>query len=149
MAVLVALFALMMVGLSAYGIATPTALVSLLRLAGKGPFMLIAVGVRIILAVVLWLAAPDARHPLVFQTMAVVALMAAVVLPVFGKARMNWLIEWFAAKPAGLLRAWLLLGLAFGGYLGWAVWPALMPTNSAPVGEELRMVISTAAAGHT
>lgn len=122
---LVALFGLMMIGLSAFGTLQPIALFKLVRRAADGPFMLIAVSTRLFMALILWLAAPEARQPAVFRVLAIIALVAAFVILLVGKPKLMQMIEWWAGKPVGIQRAWILLGLLFGGYLVWAIWPAL------------------------
>ncbi len=126
MVYLVALFGLMMIGLSTFGMVKPLALFNLVRRAADGPFMLIAVGVRVVMAVMLWLAAPLSRHPGVFRIIATIALIAAVAILLVGKPRIMRMIEWWARRPVNFQRAWITLGLVFGAYLVWAVWPAIV-----------------------
>lgn len=125
MVYLVALFGLMMIGLSAYGLVSPPALFNMVRRAADGPFMLIAVGVRVLMALILWFAAPQSRHPAVFQVIAIIALLAAFAILLVGKPRIMRMIEWWATMPVGFQRAWITLGFLFGGYLVWAVLPAI------------------------
>ena len=125
MAILVAAFALMILGLSIWGFVTPPALFALVRSVTGGPLMFIAVGVRVALAVLFWLAAPLARHPIVFKIFAVLALAAAAGLLLMGKDRIITMIEWWARKSTAFQRTWLLFAIAFCAYLMWAIWPAL------------------------
>ena len=80
---------------------------------------------RILLAVLLWFSAPVSRTPLAFQTLAVVAVLAAIVLPLLGKDRVTRLIDRISSWPGLAMRAWCLLGVAFGVFLLWSVYPAV------------------------
>ena len=125
MAYLVVAFALLILTMSMWGLLRPDKLMALVKsIAGK-PFMLVAVGARVILAIILWFAAPLARHPMVFQVLAIIALIAAFAMLIVGKERLLRMVDWWAERSATVQRGWLLLGLAFGGYLLWAIWPAL------------------------
>ncbi len=125
MAIIVAAFSIMILGLSAWGIINPDALFAMVRRTTGKAFIYMAVGSRIFLAIILWLAAPVARHPIVFQVLAIVALVAAFVLLILGRDSALRLFNWFAVKSHSFQRAWLVGGLAFGGYLLWAIMPAL------------------------
>lgn len=125
MAILIAAFALMITGLSVWGVASPAGIVALVRSATGAGFMYIAVGTRVALALLLWFAAESARHPMVFKVLAVIAIIAAITIVLIGKARILKVFDWWAERSANAQRAWLLLGVGFGAYLLWAVWPVL------------------------
>lgn len=125
MNILVAAFAVMITGLSIWGVVNPGGLVAMVRKATGPGFMLIAVGARLALALLLWFAADSARHPDVFKVLAVIAVLAAVVIMAVGKARLLKVIDWWAGQSASLQRGWLLLGIGAGAYLLWEVWPSL------------------------
>ncbi len=124
-AILVVAFAGLIIVLTSWGMMWPQRLAQLLRTLPDRYFMMSAVGSRVVLAVILWLAAPVARHPLVFKLLAIVALLAAGGLLLAGRERATPLIEWWAHLPVAIQRLWVSLGLLFGGYLLWAIWPAL------------------------
>ena len=44
-------------------------------------------------------------------------IVAAVVLPIVGRERIVRLVNWVAAWPAVAMRAWLIVGFAFGAFL--------------------------------
>ena len=125
MTYLVAAFGLLILALSTWGVFQPGKLMALVKSMADKPFMLIAVGTRVLLAIILWFAAPLARHPMVFQGIAIVALIAAFTMLIVGKERLLRMVDWWAERGAATLRGWMLLGLLFGGYLLWAVWPAV------------------------
>lgn len=123
MAIAVAAFGLLITSLSAWGITNPVGLINLVRGATGKPFMYLAVGSRILLAMLLWFAASSARHPMAFKVLAIIALIAAVGILLVGKERILKLVEWVAHKPASLQRSWIFLGVGFGLFLLWEVWP--------------------------
>lgn len=125
MAYLIAAFGLLILGLSAWGLVRPEKLMALVKGMEDKPFVLMAVSSRVILGVILWFSAPLSRHPLVFQVLAVVALIAAFTMLVAGKARLMRMVDWWIDRGTTVQRFWLLLGMLFGGYLLWAIWPAL------------------------
>lgn len=125
MAYLIAAFGLLIVALSTWGFFRPEKLMALVKGMEDKPFILIAVSSRVVLAIILWFAAPLSRHPLVFQVLAVIALIAALTMLIVGKAKLMRMVDWWIERSAAMQRGWLLLGLAFGGYLLWAIWPAI------------------------
>lgn len=125
MTIAIAAFALMIMGLSTWGVVNPAGLVALVRSATGAGFMYIAVGTRVALALLLWFAAESARHPMVFKVLAVVAIIAAVAILLVGKPRILKTFDWWAERSAIIQRSWVILGVGFGAYLLWAVWPVL------------------------
>lgn len=125
MVIIVAAFALMIMSLSIYGIVNTAGLIGLVRGAANKAFMTLAVGSRVLLAMLLWFSAADARHPVAFQVLAIIALLGAFVLIAAGKERSLRLMDWWTKRSAAFQRPWLVVGLAFGAYLLWEVWPAL------------------------
>ena len=45
---------------------------------------------------------------------------AAVVLPLLGRERLRPMIDWWISRPGGFIRAWSLVAVAFGVFLGYA-----------------------------
>ena len=77
----------------------------------------LAVGIRLLLGVALIVAAPASLFPLVFRVIGVIAILAALALPIMGIERIRRLVGWFAALPSLALRLWLVFGFAFGAFL--------------------------------
>ncbi len=125
MAIALAAFSILIIVLSAWGCIKPDALIGLVRRVMSGGGMTVAVVARLLLAALLWLTASVSQTPLVFRVLAIVALLAAIGLPIVGTQRVSKLIEWFADRPSGLVRAWCLAGVAFGGFMLWSIGPAI------------------------
>jgi hypothetical protein len=82
----------------------------------------VAVIVRLVLGTALIIAAPASRFPIIFQAMGAIAVAAAIVLAVMGRARIRRFITWWSKRfSVPLVRLWLLFGLAFGGFLVYGV----------------------------
>jgi len=77
----------------------------------------LAIGTRLAMAGLLWWLADELRHPNVIRVLAVIALIAAIVLPIMGRARLDRLIDWWLSRSDGLLRVSALFAAGFGAFL--------------------------------
>lgn len=118
--VLVAVFA---IGIGAAGLAAPARVHAFIAPWMSPAGLWSAAGLRLVFGVALWFAAPASRTPLVFQVLGVIALAAAVLLPLLGLERFKRLLAWWLRQSATLQRAWLAASTAFGAFL---LWSALM-----------------------
>jgi len=123
MAIGLAIFSMIIVLLSVYGVLQPFNLILFVRgfMAGSG--LWVAVVARIILAILLWFSAPLSLTPTTFQGLAVLMLVAAFALPMIGTQRILKLMEWVESWRQSAIRLWCLLGVAFGGFLLWSISP--------------------------
>ena len=80
----------------------------------------IAVAGRVLIGVLLVLAAPYCRLPALVLVIGVAALAAAVVLLLLGRSRFERFIERWLERPPGLLRLFSVVAIALGGLLVWA-----------------------------
>ena len=78
-----------------------------------------AVGVRLGLGVLLLVVAPDCRLPIVIQAVDGVSIVAASVLLVIGRSRLDTFIEWWLTRPE-LLRVFGATAAALGALLVYA-----------------------------
>ena len=62
-------------------------------------------------------AAPVSKFPVVFEILGWIAIAAAVAIIFIGRERVAAIAAWFVRCPASLIRLWLLVGIAFGGFL--------------------------------
>jgi hypothetical protein len=100
------------------GVMLPAQLLHAVKAAWQYPAaMYVAVMVRLTLGVLLLLAAPHSRFPLAFQVLGWIAIMAALLLPVVGHARIDRLLDWWSGRSTPEIRLWSLAGLAFGCFL--------------------------------
>ena len=90
-----------------------------------GPGVWSAAAIRVLLAGLLWFAAPISHTPITLKVLALLALLAAVALPMIGAARLLRLIDRVASWPPMVIRLQCVLGVAFGAFLLWSVSPGL------------------------
>ena len=111
--------------LSAWGIFSPARLIAMVGGAMARPWgIYVAVIVRLLLGAALILAAPASRFPTAFEVLGWIAIAAAVALLLIGRAPMRGLVAWFSRLPGAAVRAWLVIGFAFGLFLIYGViWP--------------------------
>jgi len=93
------------------------------RVMDQGWLMGLAVGIRIALGIALLIVAGASALPQLFQIIGWFAIVAAITLPFIGMTRIRRLIDWIASLPTIALRAWLVVGIAFGGLLLYGVYP--------------------------
>ena len=106
----------------AWGVFAPEKLMKLVAaVANHGWGIYSAVIVRLALGLALIVAAPDLRFPLVFQALGWIAIVAAVGLALMGRQGLRRLVAWFERFSPASIRLWLLLGMAFGGFLIYGV----------------------------
>ena len=108
--------------LSAWGIFSPAALIKMVAQAiDQGYGMYVGVIVRLVLGAALVIAAPVSHFPTVFQVLGWIAIAAAVGLILIGRERVRRIIARFEQLSSSAIRAWLLFGMAFGGFLVYGV----------------------------
>lgn len=110
--------------ISAWGIFAPQRLLQWVKGAMDADWGIYsAVIVRLVLGVTLLYAAPASRFPLVFRILGWIAIVAAVAIVFIGKERLRKFVNWWLERAfPPFIRAWLLFGLAFGGFLIYGVW---------------------------
>ena len=82
----------------------------------------VAVGVRLVLGAAMIGVAPASSFPIVFQTLGLIAIVAAVALGVAGRDRIREFLVWWTRRfSASINRLWLLLGIGFGAFLVYGV----------------------------
>ena len=121
-AIVLLVLGILIVALSSWGVLAPQGLVRFVRTFMDRPVsMVVAVGVRIVLAVVLWLTASVSKTPLVFQVLAGLSLLGALAIALAGAKRVSRLMARVAAWPPLAIRLQCLLGVAFGAFLIWSI----------------------------
>jgi len=104
--------------LSLWGLVATAALLAAVRgVLDKEWGMPFAVAARVLLGLALLFAAPASRFPALFNGLGGLALIAAVAIPVIGRARMVALLDWFYRRPKSVIRLWLVCGLLFGVFM--------------------------------
>jgi hypothetical protein len=117
MAFVVSLFGVLIAAIGLVGVVQPSRLVRTLADWGAQKRLGVAVAVRLVMGVVLLIAAPSCRLPEVVRVVGVIALVAALVLPLLGSKRFEAFVGWWFARPPGFIRGWSLVAVAFGALL--------------------------------
>lgn len=108
----------------AWGVLAPGRLTDLvLRFSSKAGLWT-AAAIRLLLGFALWFAAPASRAPLLLQILGVVAIAAAVALPLLGIDRFKSLLGWWEGLASTHQRLWSLVAVAVGAAILWALLPA-------------------------
>ncbi len=82
------------------------------------PRYLFAIIARIIIGAILLWEASNLKFPLAMQIIGGISIVAAIVLLLMGRDRMDRMIDWFMAKMTdNIMRGWSVLAFAFGAFL--------------------------------
>lgn len=80
----------------------------------------VATAIRIVLGVILVLAAGDCLYPRAVRVLGVFTVVAGISIPAIGFERLRRMMAWFTANPGWFIRGWSLAGLVFGAFLIYA-----------------------------
>jgi hypothetical protein len=117
----VAALGLLVFALGALGVARPRGLLQLVERPWRSRAGLyLAVAFRAVLGVALIAAASSTRYPWAIGAIGVLALVAAVAIPLLGYERCRRFVEWWLARSGGFVRATALAACAFGAFLVYA-----------------------------
>ena len=126
MAITLAILSVAIVVISMYGVLLPSKLIGLIRDSTSGKLGLwSAVTVRLLLAALLWFTAHVSRTPILFKILAAVLFLSAIAHFIVGRARLRRFLESLGSWPLWAIRVPCLFGVAMGGFMLWAVLPAL------------------------
>jgi hypothetical protein len=120
MTFLVVLFAVIMVSIGGYGIASPEGLVAFVRRFEGQPGVWIGAAVRIVFGFALWRAGPSSRTPAVLGVLGMISLVSGIALPFIGAERLTRLVAWWSGRSAVFLRTWSAAAIAVGILLFWS-----------------------------
>jgi len=123
MALVAALFGILIASIGVLGVASPPRLISLVSRLQSQRGLYITAAIRIAMGAALWLAAAGSRQPAFLYAFGGIALVAGVLTPFFGVRRFEALLGWWSRRPSLLLRAWCVVVFAFGVAIIWAASP--------------------------
>jgi NAD/NADP transhydrogenase beta subunit len=103
------------------GVVRPTGLVRFVETMWQSPTgFRLAIALRLVLGVVLIVAAPDCRFPQVIRILGIFSLVAAAATAALGHKRLRSFVQWWVGRPLGFVRCWSLVAVAFGCILVYA-----------------------------
>lgn len=117
----IAVFGIAIALLGAMGIVYPTGLTHFVAAVWETlTGFYLAITVRFSLGVILIVAAPDCRFPVVVRALGIVSLIAAAATAILGYERLRSFVQWWVGRPAGFIRGWATAAVVFGGFLVYA-----------------------------
>ena len=125
MDIALAMFSVLIIAMSLYGLVWPARILVIARRFMIGPGIWVAAGIRLLLAVLLWFGAPVSLTPVAFRVLAFIVLLAALGLPIMGTDRLLKLVDRLESWPTIVVRLQGIVGVGFGAFILWSVWPAL------------------------
>ena len=122
MIISVKLFGLLMILLCIWGIVTPKALMGWVMQFWRHSWgMYLAVAIRIGLGILFVMVADQTRFPEAFNFLGYLMIIAAVLITLTGRERLDKFLQWWLKKPVLFVRTWLVFGLLFGVFIYYAV----------------------------
>jgi hypothetical protein len=108
--------------LCAVGLFVPVQLVSAVKAAwAHQAAIYLAVIIRLAVGLLLVFVASQSRFPLAFELFGWIAVVAALLVPVVGRQRIDQFIGWWERRSPFSVRLWSLVGLVFGVFLMYGV----------------------------
>jgi hypothetical protein len=80
-----------------------------------------ATGLRLVVGVLLVIAASSTKVPMLFTILGVFVILAGLALPVLGIDRVRLIVGWALDRPGWALRVWAAAALGLAVLLVWAV----------------------------
>jgi hypothetical protein len=121
MSSIIVLFGIAVAAVGLLGVVRPNDLIRLVEKTWQNPGgFYFAIGLRAFLGAVLIAAAPDCRFPQVVRILGILSLISAAAGALIGRERIRAFIQWWVDRPAGFIRGWAILAVAFGAFLVYA-----------------------------
>jgi len=113
----VVVLGLLIVLIGLLGLVAPARFRAILAGVNSQTRYLTAIYLRVGVGVFLWIVADQLRFSYVMRIIAAISLFAAVAILIMGRERLNRLVDWWLARPDGLLRLSTMFAALFGGFL--------------------------------
>ncbi|MHC1725161.1 MAG: hypothetical protein AB9866_03960 [Syntrophobacteraceae bacterium] len=115
MSTLVTLFGILMATLGMSGIIYPGRILRFARYWDNPTGLYSAAVLRIFVGMVVFLAAPDSRAPVVLHILGIIIFVVGLATPLLGHERAHRILEWWASQGCTFQRLWsgyaMVLGL--------------------------------------
>ena len=120
---MVAVIAVLLMAISAFGVVAPERLVAIVMGWPPDTRLYVAVGTRLVIGLIFVASASKCRFPAVIYGIGILALAAALLLVLLGEPRLDALIRWWSQQPALAIRAWCVLSGLVGALVLYAALP--------------------------
>jgi hypothetical protein len=77
----------------------------------------LAILIRLLFGISLIFAAPVSKYENLFNFLGFITILAAILILILGRKKIGMVLQWATNWPLLGLRAWLMFGLAFCGFL--------------------------------
>ena len=115
--------ALIIAAVGVLGLASPSALLELVRpLLTPGALYIVA-AIRVVFGLLLLLVASASRMPRTVRVLGIIIVVAGVLTPFFGVERSQAVFDWWSAQPSSFMRTWAGLAVVFGCFVIYALRP--------------------------
>ncbi|MDP9141246.1 MAG: hypothetical protein M3O62_10695 [Pseudomonadota bacterium] len=118
---LAAFFGLVIAGIGLVGVAAPAALLEVSSFVLTPAGLYSAAAFRVVVGVVLVVAAAASRMPGTVRVLGVLILIGGIATPLIGVDRVRTLIDWWSALGPMFMRAWAGLAVVLGLFVVYAV----------------------------
>jgi hypothetical protein len=117
---IVALIGWIIIAIGLLGVARPHLMPT--AVLGWPPDLLlyVTVGTRIVLGLFLFFAAPSCRLPRFTRVIGVIAFVSGIVSALIGASRLEFIVQWIATKPSGIIRLLYALDIVLGACLAYS-----------------------------
>ena len=123
MTTIILLFGILIICMCAWGLVALKAMIEwVLKMWNRPWAIYFAISLRIALGVLFILAADQTRYPHVFNILGYLMIIAAIMIAVVGRKRLDKFIQWWVDSSPVFARVWLVFGMAFGAFIIHAVY---------------------------
>jgi len=116
-------FCAIIIAIGAMGVLFPPRLIDFVRRFQSRQGLYLAAAIRLAFGGSLFLVASSSRAPGLVGGLGIFLIAAGVITPFFGVERFQRLLDWWAARGPGFIRAWAAFALLFGLLLAYAILP--------------------------
>ncbi len=109
------------VGLGVVAFLSPATFAQVLGILDTSSGMWAASGIRILLGIALYVAAPTSRAPDVLRILGILFVAVGLLIPIRGRKRLGRTVELFLSGGAWVNRSWGVVAILFGVSVGYAV----------------------------
>ena len=120
MAVIVLIVGLIVLGMGILVLISPASLKRMLHIFLAKQWWYFVTGIRILVGILFILVASETRSPLFVRMVGVLFILAGLVVPLMGTARIQRLVSWWLERSDATLRLWALFSIAFGAAILWS-----------------------------
>src|SRR5439155_7231463 len=128
---MVAVIAVLLMAISAFGVVAPERLVAIVPGWSPGTRLYVAVATRLVIGLIFVAGASKGRLPAVIYGVGILALAAALLLVLLGEPRLDALSRWWSQQPALAMRAWCVLSGLVGARVLYAALLGARPAAPA------------------